>query len=97
MQKSLKPWHMGTYLKVLSKSYLINTNMKRVKMVCENLCGLVLWTKVALALKGLNLYAAAGLFGHYKKMQKIWKNYWNPGTWVLIWEYSVRAIQWIPT
>ena len=22
---------------------------------------------------------------------------WNPGTWVLIWEYSARAIQWIPT
>ena len=25
------------------------------------------------------------------------KNDWNPGTWVLIWEYSARAIQWIPT
>ena len=25
------------------------------------------------------------------------KNYWNPGKWVLIWEYSVRAIQWVPT
>ena len=24
-------------------------------------------------------------------------NYWNPGTWELTWEYSVRAIQWIPT
>ena len=22
---------------------------------------------------------------------------WNPGTWVLIWEYKARAIQWIPT
>ena len=22
---------------------------------------------------------------------------WNPGTWVLIWECSVKAIQWIPT
>ena len=22
---------------------------------------------------------------------------WNPGTWVLIWEYSARAMQWIPT
>ena len=29
--------------------------------------------------------------------QKPWKNDWNPGIWVLIWEYSVRAIQWIPT
>ena len=29
-------------------------------------------------------------------MQKI-ENDWNPGIWVLIWEYSVRAIQWIQT
>ena len=25
------------------------------------------------------------------------KKWPNPGTWVLIWEYSARAIQWIPT
>ena len=25
------------------------------------------------------------------------KNDWNPGKWVLIWEHSVRATQWIPT
>ena len=25
------------------------------------------------------------------------KNDWNPGIWVLIWEHSTRAIQWIPT
>ena len=24
------------------------------------------------------------------------ENDWNPGKWVLIWEYSTRAIQWIP-
>ena len=30
-------------------------------------------------------------------MQKYLRNDWNPGTWVLIWEYSVRAIQWIST
>ena len=30
-------------------------------------------------------------------MQKTWQIYWSPGIWVLIWEYSVRAIQWIPT
>ena len=26
-EKSLKPWHMGTHLTVLSESYLMNTNM----------------------------------------------------------------------
>ena len=25
------------------------------------------------------------------------ENDWNPGVWVLIWKYSARAIQWIPT
>ena len=30
-------------------------------------------------------------------MQKTLKNDWNPGIWVLIWKYSARAYQWIPT
>ena len=25
---------------------------------------------------------------------KNYRNDWNPGTWVLTWEYSVRVIQW---
>ena len=29
--------------------------------------------------------------------EKDLQNGWNPGTWVLIWEYSARAIQWVPT
>ena len=28
---------------------------------------------------------------------KTWENDSKPGTWVLIWEYSARAIKWIPT
>ena len=31
------------------------------------------------------------------KWCKIPENDWNNATWVLIWEYSERAIQWIPT
>ena len=31
-----------------------------------------------------------------KWCKKTFKNYWNPGSWVLIWEYSARVIQWIP-
>ena len=31
------------------------------------------------------------------KIQKKLENDWDPGTWVLIWEYSSKAIQWIPT
>ena len=36
-------------------------------------------------------------FSQYKMMQKYFENTWNPGKWVLISQYSVRAIQWIPT
>ena len=32
-----------------------------------------------------------------KWCKKKLKNDWNPGTWVLIWEYSERVIQWIPS
>ena len=32
----------------------------------------------------INPYNAGGQFGHYKMMQKTWKNDWNPDTWVLI-------------
>ena len=31
-----------------------------------------------------------------QKDVKTLKNDWNPGKWVLIWEYSARAFQWIP-
>ena len=41
-----------------------------------------------------NPCAAGGWFGHYKMMQKTLLKPWQL---VLIWEYSVRAIQWIPT
>ena len=40
---------------------------------------------------------AGGWFGLYKMVQKPEKNYRNRATWVLIWEYSERAFQWIPT
>ena len=42
-----------------------------------------------------NLMLVAKL-ANTKSCKKL-KNYWNPGTWVLIWENAVRAIQWIPT
>ena len=44
----------GYSSEVLSESYLMNTNMTvLLKMVFQNLCVLVLWMKVALALEGL--------------------------------------------
>ena len=38
---------MGTHLRALSKSYLMNTNMTGLRLVFENMCILVLRTKVA--------------------------------------------------
>ena len=45
---------MGTHMKVLSKSNPMNTNMTGLDAIFENLCVLVLWTKVTVALEGLN-------------------------------------------
>ena len=61
-EKLLEPWHVGTYLVVLSESYAMNTNMigfiwfsKFLKM-----CVLVLWAKVDFALEGLKGDLAVG-------------------------------------
>ena len=47
---------MGTHLRVLSESYPMNTNMTGFRWFSENLCILVLWTKVASALEGLIMF-----------------------------------------
>ena len=44
---------MGTHLRVLSKSYPMNTNMTGFGWFSKNLCVLVRWMKVASALVGL--------------------------------------------
>ena len=45
---------MGTHMRVLSESYPMNTNNHdRDLMNFKNLCILVLWMKVAIAVKGL--------------------------------------------
>ena len=50
-KKLLKPWQIDAYLRVLSKSYPINTNMagfRRISKILTSLC--VIWTQVASAL-----------------------------------------------
>ena len=44
-----------------------------------------------------NPYAGGGYFGQYKMIKKHLENNRNPGIWAHIWEYSARAIQWLPT
>ena len=55
--KLLNPCHMSTYLRVLSESYQMNIVMAGLAGRFgrfESLCTLGLWTKVALALKGIS-------------------------------------------
>ena len=53
-EKWLKPWHMGTHLRVLSESYPVNTNITRFRWFSTIVGFLtVLWTKEASAMEGL--------------------------------------------
>ena len=54
---------MGTYLRVLSESYLMNTNLTGSTWFSNNLCVLVLWTKVAasLSIGWVNILTYAGI------------------------------------
>ena len=45
---------MGTHMRVLSKSFSMNTNMTGFKWISKKHCILVLRMKVASALEGLN-------------------------------------------
>ena len=36
--KRLKPWHIGTHLRVLSDSFALNTNMTGFRMFLKNRC-----------------------------------------------------------
>ena len=63
-EKWLKPWYMGTHLRVLSESYLMNTNNWQGLDGFKDVCILVLQTKVASALEGLFVC----LFWNYKKI-----------------------------
>ena len=56
---------------------------------------LVLCMKEAFALEGLTLIQLVANLANTKWCKNL-KNDWNSGTWVLIWEYSVRAIYWLP-
>ena len=70
-EKSLKPWHMGTHLKVHGECYPMITNMTGFKWVSK-CCILVLWTKVALACIGRVKRALVLLLksGHYSVIGK---------------------------
>ena len=61
---------MGTHLRVLSESYPMNTNMAGFRYVFRNLCVLVLWTKVASALEGINPIIVCNLYATGKEENK---------------------------
>ena len=61
-----KYWHMGTYLRVLSESFPMNINMTGLKWF-SNIFFLVLWTKIDLALEGLNTFLTVHWLGMYNQ------------------------------
>ena len=67
-EKWLKPWHMGTHLRLLKESYLMNTNMTRTRWFFKNLCILVLWTLVIIIIPPSNISLSMRLWESY---------YWN--------------------
>ena len=58
--KSLKPWHMGTHLRVLSESYPINTNMTKFRWFLKIFLSLGAFDESSLStgiVKGAILYS----------------------------------------
>ena len=53
-EKRLKPWHMGTHLRVLSRSSPMNINMTGFRWLSKIFCILVVWTQYKCALEGWN-------------------------------------------
>ena len=62
----------------------------KVSFSCKNPCAM------EAAVVYLTFMLLVANFANSKWCEKP-ENDWNPSKWVLMWEYSVRAIQWIPT
>ena len=84
------PWQLW---RILVVSKLLRLKIHRMWLLFYSFSGncahIEHWEQV-------NPYAADGWFGQYKMKKKTLKYDWNPGIWVLIGEYSGRAIKWIP-
>ena len=86
----LKPWHLGTHLRVLNEGYPMSTNMTGFK----NCCILVLWMKVTSALEGLSYpwfssstsykVASQEYFGNIKKCYAHFRS-------VRLYKYTMRS------
>ena len=68
-EKWLKPWHLGSHMRVLEESYPINTKMTGFKI----LCFLVHWTKVASAMEGLTPLMLRLLLSKAQGRKVFWK------------------------
>ena len=66
-----KPWHMGTHLRVLSKSFPMSTNMTGFRRFSKIFDFFVLWRKVASALEGLRFALHPSTLQFYKALFKV--------------------------
>ena len=90
-EKWLEPWHMGTHLRVPSECYPMNTNKTGFSAAFQKSLHLCALYKSSLCIGKVKMNGT-GIVLFQKNDAKTLKNDWNPGTWVLFWEYSVNAI-----
>ena len=94
MTETLAHGYMTTYMIVVNRAFLW---LPTVWMIFIIFCIFVHWTKITSVSEGLTLICWWWLFWQKQNDAKKLKNERNPGTSVLIWVYSARALQWIPT
>ena len=94
MTETLAHGYMTTYMIVVNRAFLW---LPTVWMIFIIFCIFVHWTKITSVSEGLTLICWWWLFWQKQNDAKNLKNERNPHTSVLIWEYSARAFQWIPT
>ena len=70
--KLLKPWHMGTHLRVLSESYPMNTNMTGLDGLKRTLPPCV-WDESSLSIGRVNTEVTFVILGLLVRMQRFVK------------------------
>ena len=69
------------------------SNEYQHEMFFKNHCALVSLEESSLSIGKVNSYAPQVANLANANVAKNLKNYWNHGTWVIIWEFSARAFQ----
>ena len=102
--KALKPWHVGTHLRVLCEGSPMSTNMTGFIWFSKNFCVFVNRMKVALALEGFikgfkvssfNSSNAKATYVLSTRMQRFLKNTLTLPRWYSL-DSSCWVLKWVP-